>query len=781
MTNNTKQRQIHNDEIDLKQVFKTISKYKISIIFITILFFVGSVIFAYYQPNIYSSKTTIQINKESKGGQPEDALLKALGEDGANIEDEIQIIKSRLVVQKALETLPLGIRYYKYNKINKKTEFYKDSPFEVRAEFLDENVYGKKFEILPISKEKFKLIIKPISIYNITGMLKNFHVIPYKKSDKIIYNKVHNYNEEIVNEYFKITVTKLDELENNKKYQFKFVYHDDLYDEFIKNLSISTASKQASILVVNYQDNKALRAKDILNAISKSYITLNIEEKSEVAELTLGFINEQLKVINKNLKKSAAKLENYRSRNNIINLEVQVTSANTKLETYKTQLFEIQTQRSLLTNLYNYIRWDKKMLGLTISSATFTDNTLIEQISNLKKLTNEKNLLLVNFTSEYPTVKKIDLQIKEAKKAIQLTINNNLKELTQRKSALIKLVSGFEKDLNKIPSQETQISKLTRPLSINQNIYEFLLKKKAETSILKSSTISSSKVIDKARISEQPIKPKRKLIVIVGLILGLIVGISVAFFREFLINTVQDEKDVESLTDIPIYGSVPNKTNKLSRHMFDESLRAIRTNLQFLPADSKNQIISVTSTVSGEGKTTISAALAKIIVGDTNKVIILDLDLRKSSVHKEFNVHNNIGLTNYITKQNTLSEVIQHTSIDNLDIITTGNLPPNPSELILSSVFTDLLDDLRTKYDYIIMDTPPAGLVTDAVILMNYSDISFYIVRNNYTRKEFVKDIDKTSKEHSNNKVGIILNGTSVGKEYGYGSYAYNYTAGKKA
>ena len=777
----TKQTQLHNDEIDLKQVFKTISKYKISIVFITLIFFIASIIFAYYQPNIYSSKTTIQINKESKGANQEDLLLKALGEDGANIEDEIQIIKSRLVVQKALETLPLGVRYYKYNTVNKKTEFYKDSPFEVRAEFLDENVYGKKFDILPISKDKFRLILKPISKYSLSGILKISHIISYSKSDKIIYNKVHSYDENISNEYFNITIKKTQDLENNKKYQFKFVYYDDLYDEFIGKLSISTASKQASILVANYQDNIALRAKDILNAISKSYITLNIKEKSEVAELTLGFINEQLKIINKNLNNYASILEDYRVKNNIVSLQVQGQSSNDKLEVYKNRLFEVQTEINILTNLFLYIHMKQDILGLTINTGSFTDKTIASLILNLKELVNKKKLLLINFTEEYPEVKKYNLQIKDATKSIKLVINNNIKQLMKRKSEFKKLIKKYNNNLNLIPTQETKLATLTRPLNINQNIYEFLLKKKAETSILKSSTISSSKVIDKARVADKPIKPKRKLIVIVGLILGLIVGISIAFFREFLINTIQSEKDVESLTSIPIYGSVPNKTNKLSRHMFDESLRAIRTNLQFLPADSKNQIISITSTISGEGKTTISAALAKIIVGESNKVIVLDIDLRKSSIHKEFNVKNNIGITNYITKQNTLDEVIKDTGVKNLDIITTGNLPPNPSELILSNAFTELLDELRTKYDYIIMDTPPAGIVTDAVILMNYSDISFYIVRNNYTKKEFVKDIDKISKEHSNNKVGIILNGVEVGKEYGYGSYAYNYTAGKKA
>jgi capsular exopolysaccharide synthesis family protein len=775
LTNNIPKRQLHNDEIDLKQVFKTLKKYKVSIFLITLVFLIGSTIFAYYKPNIFSSKTTIQITKESRGGNPEDMLLKALGEDGSNIEDEIVIVKSRLVVQKALESLPLDINYYKYNKLNKKSEFYKDSPFIVSNTSLDENIYKKTFEIIPIDEHNFKLIIKPISMYSISGLLKKIGVIPYQESDKIVYNGSHKFNEEIKTPYFSIIIHKLNNMDA-KKYSFRFIQKDDLYDNYIQNLSVNTVSKMASILELSYQDNSPLRAKEILNSISKTYVDLNVKEKSIVAELTLGFIDKQLEKINKNLTKSAMKLEEYRLKNNIVNLEIQAQSKNTKLEGYKTQLFEVITEMKILSNLSSYINKDKDILGLTVSTVNFTDRTLSVLIDNLKKLINEKNILLVNFTNEYPDVKKIDLQIKESKNSLKLVIRNNIKQLEQRKSDLQKLINKYNQRLNQIPVQETKLATLTRPLNINQSIYEFLLQKKAETSILKSSTISNSRIIDEARQAKEPIKPKRKLIIIVGLILGLIVGIAVSFFREFLISTVQNIDDVENLTDIPIYGTVPFKKDKLSNNIFNEALRSIRTNLQFLPSDTKNQVISITSSVSGEGKTTISAALSKILVNKEQKAIILDMDLRKSSVHKEFNIPNNIGMSNYLSGQNSLDEVVQHTSTEGLDIITTGTLPPNPSELISSKRFIELLDTLRDKYEYIIMDTPPAGLVTDAIILMNYSDISFFIVRNNYSKKDFVKNIDRISSEHSNNKVGIIVNGILLGKEYSYGSnYAYGY------
>ena len=199
-------------------------------------------------------------------------------------------------------------------------------------------------------------------------------------------------------------------------------------------------------------------------------------------------------------------------------------------------------------------------------------------------------------------------------------------------------------------------------------------------------------------------------------------------------------------------------------------------------AISRIRIISVTSSVSGEGKTTIVAKLGEIISQTNKKVIVLDLDLRKASVHKEFNLPNNVGMSNYLTGQNSLEEVIKKSENEFVDIITTGPLPPNPSELILTEKMKNLLEELKKSYDYVIIDTPPVGLVTNALILMNYSDITFTIVRASYTRKEFIKNLDRLAKEHSHNHVGMILNGVEIGDKYGYGygvSYGYGYGNGK--
>jgi len=314
-------------------------------------------------------------------------------------------------------------------------------------------------------------------------------------------------------------------------------------------------------------------------------------------------------------------------------------------------------------------------------------------------------------------------------------------------------------------------------MKVNETVYQFLLQKRAETAILQSSTIADARVIDIARENPIPIKPKRQLMIIVGFILGLIVGISLSFLREFLIYTIQNIEEVEKLTSLPIYGVIPFKKDQFTDNIYSEAFKNIRTNLQFLPGSEHNNVISITSSVSGEGKTTISASLAESLARGEKNVIVLDLDMRSPSLHENFNVINNIGISNYLTMQYSLREVIQETNVNGLDIITTGSLPPNPSELILSKTFTKLLDTLKKQYDYIIIDTPPAGLVTDATILMNYADISFTVIRAQYTRKEFIANINRMAKDYPHNRMGIILNGAEISPEYGRG-YATNYAYG---
>lgn len=772
--------QIQNDEIDLKDVFKTILRYKYIIAVFAIIFSITSTFFAYTTPSVYSSFATIELQEDTNKFSTEDALKQAFSGGSVNVENQIEILKSKSLADKALKNMSLDIRYFTVKNF-RIHEYYKNSPFIVENKILEDTIYGRNFTLTPIDENSFRLEIRPISKLSKRGILALLGVQPLEEKELIIYDKTHKYNEDIVSEWFTLNIKKLSPLEN-EEYSFSFIHPSVASDVYYSNLDVTQVSELASILKVTIQDGVSLRAKDLINNLFKAYLEQELDRKTEVANLSLDFIDNQLEEINKKLKVSESDLETYKESNDVITLSDKAKTVSTQLVEYESKIQEITVEENILNNLLQYITNNQNLSGLTVGSITFADPALATLVKGLHELASKKDTLLVDYTEMHPDVQKLNQTIASSRRQIIASLQNNLKQLQQRKSSLNELIGGYKRSLETLPKQERELTRLSRHFNVNEKVYSFLLEKRSETAILKSSTISNARVLDEALNFNQPIKPKRVLIVLVGLILGIIVGLAYAFIREFFNNTVNNTEEIEKFTSIPIYGVIPLNKNKKTSSIFLEAFKSIRTNLQFLPKNESSRIISITSSVSGEGKTTIAAKLAEVISQTGKRVIVLDLDLRKASIHKEFDLPNNIGMSNLLTNQNSFEEVVKKTANEFIDIITTGPLPPNPSELILTDSMKNILNQLKELYDYVIIDTPPVGLVTDALILMNYSDITFTIVRANYTRKEFIKNLDRLSKEHSHNHVGMVLNGVEIGDKYGYGygvSYGYGYGNGK--
>ena len=355
-----------------------------------------------------------------------------------------------------------------------------------------------------------------------------------------------------------------------------------------------------------------------------------------------------------------------------------------------------------------------------------------------------------------------------------------MKESIKEKKKLIeRSIAEQQKLLNKLPTDERVYGELQRKFVVNEKIYSYLLEKRLETAVIKASTVSKNRIIDSALVPEMAIKPKRKIIVLVGLILGLILGIALAFLRAFLDDRIKEEEDVTSKTDIPLLGSIPHvkkDSDKLKvflspKSAMAEAFRNLRTNLQFMSRKYSSHVIAVTSTVGGEGKTTVCINLGGIMSMVDKKSIILNLDMRKPTLHEKFGIQNGLGMSTLLSGNTTLANVIQKTEYENLDIITSGPVPPNPSELIQGEIMEKLLAKLREVYDVIILDTPPVGLVTDARILMHLADTSIYVLRVDYSKKEYLRNLERLSKEDISG-LGILLNDVHMGKgNYGYGYY----------
>jgi len=766
------------DEIDLGEVFGVIKRFKYSIISITFIVAVLAAVFAYFSPNIYSSNTTVYVKGE-KGSTTADFMSMALGEQSNNVDNEIEIIKSTHVISKALENLNLDTRYF--TKHNLRTvELYQNSPFIVTTKYISEKATGTMFHLEPIDDNTFKLTLSPSLKTSIIYKIKSlFSTVPAEQTP-IYYQKSCKYGEDILTPWFNINVQKIYTLEN-KSYTFSIASNQDMV-EFVKSsLSVSTISKLATIIKLSLQDDVPQRAMDVLNAITSAYIEEELFYKKKSSEKTLKFLDAQIAVIYKSLKKSATNLEQYKTKNQVVNLTGKASLSADKLADLQTQLYALNIKENVYKNIATYIKENKDLSGISLGSSSTNDNvdTAINAIIlKIQKDTLLRNSLLVDYTELHPDVLKVTKNLQSLKHSLSKAIHATLRNIANSKKTLNETIEKYTNAIQELPQQEREITELQRDFEANEHIYSFLQEKRAETAIVQSSTVSETRIIDTASKPDKPVKPKRALIVIVGLVLGMIFGIFLAFLRNFLDDTVKTVEDIESHTDIPLYGAVPLLDPKSKNNQpYEEALRVIRTNLEFLYESDKSKLVTITSSIPTEGKTTLATEMAKIIAKSHKKVIVLDLDMRRGRVHEKFNLSNQKGMSTFLANKHTFMEVIQQTEFENVNVITAGPVPPNPSELIMTKRMTELVEDLMKKYDYVLLDTPPIGLVTDAMMLMKISDLNIFVMRADYSKKDFIKNINRFVQEHKLNNPGMVLNGVKLSKNSGYG-YGYGYGYG---
>ncbi|MEA3433433.1 MAG: GNVR domain-containing protein, partial [Campylobacterota bacterium] len=397
-----------------------------------------------------------------------------------------------------------------------------------------------------------------------------------------------------------------------------------------------------------------------------------------------------LKFITENLKGSAIKLEEFKKTSNTVNLSAKAEKIIMQMSEYETRLADITIEQEMLNTLYEQVKSGKDLESIAMIGVDKDKSALSGMIKELQDAIIMKKILRENYTEVHSEVSKLSKKITQLKKVIIATIKNLRTSIKERKALIERSIAKKQKLLNKLPADERMYGQLQRKFVVNEKIYSYLLEKRSETAIVKASTVSKNRIIDKALMPGAPIKPKKKMIVLVGLIMGLILGIALAFLREFLDDRIKEEEDVTKLTDVPMLGLIPHiKEDQDKINVFlspksavAESFRNLRTNLQFMERDKSAQVIAVTSTVGGEGKTTVCINLGGIMSMANKRTVILNLDMRKPTLHEKFGLKNIKGMSTLLSGHTALGEVIQHTEYENLDIITSGPVPPNPSELI---------------------------------------------------------------------------------------------------
>jgi len=778
-----KDRMLHEDEFDLREVFHTFLHYKWSIFFITLITVLIAAVNLYFKPNIYSSSAMIEVKSvgaKSSMGEG-DFLSGALaGFGSSNVDKDMELLKTFHINNSVLNKVDFHTRYY-VDKGFKQVEIYDDLPAKVEnITILDDKIIGYEIKVLP-QKEGYSLQIE--------HPLKNkiLHSLFNKEIFELNQDKIYPYNKPIHTKYFKLTLKK--NLTFEQPLYFILLNNNrDIFEGIKGSLQISQLNPDAPLIEIAYSDTIPSRADAYVNELAESFILQSVAEKSKGNNRIIEFIDKQLAEMKRKLDASEEKLEKYRIKYQAIEPSLQAQTYIKELSAIDIELSQNELKEVLIQNLLKYAKEKKDLDVIAPFLMELKDRSTINYISKLQEAKIKAEGLRSQFSEKHPGFLAVRKQIQYIKEKLILNIKNLQVSISHRNKNLLKLKKNYEKKLSSMPTKERTLVNLKRDYQVSSETYKYLLRKKSENEMIKVAILSDYRIIDNAYHSSQPIGPKRKLIMIIFFMVGLILGISQAFLRNFMNDKIQSKKDIEALTTLPIYGILPALKQKIlklevfkdPKSPFAESYRSLRTNLQFSHKEGTANVVLITSTIAGEGKSTTAANLGAIFQMAGYRSIVINLDLRKPTLHHYFNTSNTHGMSTYLSGKNTIAEIIQPTNYENLDVIVSGPIPPDPSELILTDKLDHLIEELKKVYDYIFIDSAPLGLVTDTMHLMQYADTSLIVFRENYAKKSFVTDLNNLVTAHNLKHVGIVINSVDVssGSSYGYG-YGYGYRYGK--
>lgn len=754
----------HDNGIELKELWQVIVRRRLLIVGIASVIFLISIFYAYLSTNIYSTYASIEIEIKDGNGRvfsPSEQVDIFLGEIGgvSKIDNEVEMLRSRELLLKLMTIMPLNVRYFQKGVL-KDTEIYNSRPFDFKLRDVSTSFnQAVVFDIKIIDK----------NLYHIKAVSSDNSALQWSMDGEF------RFGQTLKTPYFTFILepTKCFST-NNDSYKISYQPNKDSFiDGFIRsNLSVAQISKQSSIVKITFEDNTPDRGVDIVNNIVKLYFQEKLDSQKEDVEKKLIFINEQLANMHDVLFKSQTGVKDFKQANTIATIPDSAYVLFTTLVGIDTQIAQTDMKLNVVKGLIN----SQNTTSISVDAVGLSNSSTANMISVLQQKSAEREALLAEYTPKHPDVVKLSNEIRTLETSIRDSIVSFYNSLKKQKNDLAATKKTYEGSLGNIPGKESGLMSLNRNFQVNEKKYLYLLEKKAEFEIMNAAKISKNKILDKAIMYPNPIKPKKSFIAIVGLTLGLIWGIFIAFILEFYNNKIVTTKDVKRITDIPMYGAVPE--NKGKESVFAESLNTIRVNLEFVSSQNSGKVIMIGSNIPEEGKTTITVNLAHILAKADKKVVLLDLNMRKSKLSEDFL---DDGTSSILIGKATIDDVIIHVE-KNMDIIFAGKNPPNPSELLLSSGIEKILNELKNSYDYVIINTTPVSLATDTIILLkkHIHDIFLLVIRSGFTDKSLLDNFSKMMRKHQIPSVGIILNGIKIA-DGSYCDYSYDYRAETKS
>ena len=744
---------------------------------------------------VYNISATVLIKDDKKGGSAGMLSgLESLGLDGMvsssqNIDNEIEVLRSKTIVKEVVEDLGLYISYTDKDEFPSRN-MYKTSPVQVsltpqEADLLekpmtvemtlqpqgsiDVNVkigddeYQKHFEklpaVFPTDKGTLAFFLTPDSVLS-----------SKRTSEETTDSEKTTRN---------ITATINKPLAVAKAY--------------CKNMTIEPTSKTTSVAVISLKNSNVQRGKDFINKLLEMYNINTNNDKNEVAQKTAEFINERISIISKELGSTEKDLESFKRGAGITDLTSDAQIALTGSAEYEKKRVENQTQINLLQDLQRYMQ--NEGYEVLPSNIGLQDVNLAAAINRYNDVLVERKRLLRTSTENNPTIINLDTSISAMKENVQVSLDRVLRGLFITKADLDREASRYSRRISEAPGQEREFVSIARQQEIKAGLYLMLLQKREENAITLAATANNAKIIDEAIADDAPVSPRSKITYLIALILGVGIPVGVIYLLELTKFKIEGRADVEKLTSAPIVGDIPLTDEKQGaiavfenqNNLMSETFRNIRTNLQFMLENDK-KVILVTSTVSGEGKSFISANLAISLSLLGKKVIIVGLDIRKPGLNKVFNIpRKEVGITQYLANpEKNLMDLVQLSDVSkNLYILPGGTVPPNPTELLARDGLDKAIETFKKSFDYVILDTAPVGMVTDTLLIGRVADLSVYVCRADYTHKNEYTLINELAENNKLPKLCTVINGLDLkrrkyGYYYGYGKYGKYYGYGKR-
>ncbi|WP_334058750.1 GumC family protein [Polaribacter sp. P097] len=726
-----------------------------------------------YSTPSYSVSSTIMIKDNQKSGISDE--LKAVADLGIvgtgstnNTDNEIYIIKSRKIIGNVIDSLALTTKYFVEGRV-KQTEVYLDAP--IRLEFIDRN---QDFELTDTTFIVQILDAKNFNLFDMDKALKSYYQFGEPISNKIGTFKILH-SEDKFNKDFEIFVSIL-----NK---------DKLIDEYLKKIDVSPVDKNSSVLNLSLTNPVKRKAEDILNELVIQYNLDAISDKNIVSEKTKQFIEDRLISVGNDLASIQDNVKNYKTKFGITGLSTEGELALEEVTRNNQQIVTLKSQLSLANWIQKKLKVQAQDNDVLPTNLGFTDESISAAIQSYNDLVLQKNTLLTTAGIKNPRLIEIQNQINTLQQNLLSSIANLKNSLEIQLSQLNNEARKVNAKIANIPLIERGIIDIERQKEIYSELYSYLLKKKEETAISLAVTVPNAKIIDYAYGSDIPVAPKKKIIFLVALLLGVIIPFVIIYLKNLLDTKLHTRKDIEQLTTVPFIGDVPHSETEQKIVISDnartstaEAFRLIRTNLAFMLPENTNNLgktIFITSTTSGEGKSFISINLSAALSLSSKKVLLLGMDLRAPKVTEYLGLAERKGITNYITNsQLTLDDLkFSIPEIKGLDIIASGVIPPNPAELLLTDRVKQLMEEVKKDYDYIVVDTAPVNLVTDTLLISKYADMVLYVSRANYLDKRMLVVPQKLYEEKKLPNMAFVLNDTDMKRGYGYG-YGYGYGNG---